>query len=234
MTRASKKAAERFFALETAKRIGANWNLGEDRESPDFLVTEGGHRFGLEVSEVFMGPSGRDGSAMKRAESVVQRTVNSLRARFEQIANASLRVQLVGSLSAKNLESVLSRLLAEDFPSKPVLHHVVFDTRNGLRAHATKGLRHDWFSVNDRVGWVDRDPIAKLAEALEAKSSDLKKLQDAVGPDVRLLFVSNRFNNSGKLCLSQPAGIDLMGFRAVYFFSFPENVIVFQGGELAA
>jgi hypothetical protein len=125
MTRASKKAAERFFALETAKRIGANWNLGEDRESPDFLVTEGGHRFGLEVSEVFMGPSGRDGSAMKRAESVVQRTVNSLRARFEQIANARLRVQLVGSLSANNLESVLWRTPSRSHQSdwKAVGHH---------------------------------------------------------------------------------------------------------------
>ena len=41
---------------EAAKFMGKTWDVGPDREQPDFLVTEGAQQFGLEVSEIFAGP----------------------------------------------------------------------------------------------------------------------------------------------------------------------------------
>lgn len=50
MTRSAQKKKERFFAEESARHFGRAWDLGIDREHPDFVVTEGKEQFGLEVS----------------------------------------------------------------------------------------------------------------------------------------------------------------------------------------
>src|SRR5262249_16198329 len=133
-----------------------------------------------------------------------------------------------------NIGSVFSQLVAEDFLSKPVLHHVVIDTHKGLRAHVTKALLPDWFSVNDRVGWVHRDPIEKITDAIKAKSAHLQKHREATGQDVRLLLVANLINNSGKLRLEQSLALDLRGFRAVYLFCYPDGVTVFEDATFPA
>ena len=49
MTRPTQKRRERFFVEEAAKLLGKTWILAEDREHPDFIVTEGEQRLGLEV-----------------------------------------------------------------------------------------------------------------------------------------------------------------------------------------
>ena len=43
-----------------------------------------------------------------------------------------------------------------------------------------------------------------------------------------LLIVADHINNSGKLMLEERASLDMMGFQAVYFFPYPESVIVFD------
>src|SRR5271155_5087352 len=40
LTRPLQKRRERFFAEEEARLLGQNWNFGEDREHPDFVVDE--------------------------------------------------------------------------------------------------------------------------------------------------------------------------------------------------
>ncbi len=223
-----KKEDERFFVEEAAKLLGTTWSLSPDRESPDFLVTEGTQKFGLEVSEVFMGPQSRDGSKIKEKESKTQKAVNALRLEYEEITNIPLRVQLVGDMCAKNMAKVVPALVAEDFASKPILHHVKIKLGDGISVHVTKAFRAEWYSVNDRVGWVDCDPIQRIADAVEKKSKKLPAYKEEVGLDIRLLLVADRINNSGKLMLKERPALDVQGFRVVYFFSYPECVIVFD------
>lgn len=230
MTRASKKAQERFFAEEAAKRMGKVWIVGSDQEEPDFLVDEGETRFGLEVCEVFMGPQSLDGSVLKRAESITQQKVNSLRHEYEASSNIPLTVKLVGNVSAANLATVVPALLSKNLASKPICHQLVIDEGCGLRIHVTKALRPDWYSVNDRVGWVDRNPTKQISVAIEKKSKALMKYRENTGSDIRLLLVANRFHNSGKLTLEGGAAFDLHGFQCVYFFSFPEQVMILKSG----
>ena len=66
------KGQERFFVEEAARLLGVEWELAEDRESPDFLIDDGSCRFGLEVSELFAGPVGVKGAERKNAESINQ------------------------------------------------------------------------------------------------------------------------------------------------------------------
>lgn len=224
-----KKQHERFLVEEAAKLMGKTWTLGPDREGPDFLVTEGKQKFGLEVSEVFTGQKIRTGSKMKKKESKTRKTIDALRTEYEKITNIPLRVQFVGDLRTENMAKVVPALAAEDFASKPILHHVKFDLDDGFSVHATKALRTDWFSVNDRIGWVNRDPIQCIADAVKKKCKKLPQYKESVGSDVRLLLVANRISNSGKLMLKEQAVLeDTRGFRVVYFFSYPDSVTAIE------
>jgi hypothetical protein len=246
-----KKKRERFFVEEAAKLMGKTWSLGPDREHPDFLVTEGAQQFGLEVSEIFTGRQGRTGSAMKEIESKTQRAVDALRHEYETITNIPLIVKLVGDVCAENLALVVPALVAADFASKPVGHHAVIAPDTGLRArlrvHVTKALRPNWFSMKDRVGWVDHNPMPRIAAAVKKKSSELPRYRQAVGSDdIHLLLVANHINNSGKLVVEdhyrhcrRTDGVarettNLEGFKVVYFFPYPEPVAtIFSSGPNA-
>jgi hypothetical protein len=231
-----KKKRERFFAEEGAKLMGKTWNLGPDREHPDFLMTEGAQQFGLEVSEIFTGWQDRAGSAMKEKESKAQRAVDALRREYEAITNIPLIVKLVGDVCAENLALVVPALVAEDLASKPVGHRVVIapDTglRAGLRVHVTKARRPNWFSVKDRVGWVDHNAMPRIAVAVKNKSKDLPRYRRAVGSDdIHLLLVANHINNSGKLVVEEQVQLPLQGFKVVYFFPYPDPIVtIFDSG----
>jgi hypothetical protein len=234
MTRPTQKRRERFFVEQAAKLLGKAWILAEDREHPDFILTEDEKRFGLEVCEIFTGPQDRAGSAMKRTESGVHRQLEALRRQYEAITSTTLRVQVVGTLSPENMAAVVPALVAEHLASKPVGHHLVIDHRDGLRLHVTKAFRPEWFSVNHRVGWMDRNPLPIIRDAIKKKSNELERYRAAAGSAIRLLLVADRICNSGKLMLDDTAALDTHGFQAVYVFPYPEPVMVFTAQRNAA
>ncbi len=94
--------------------------------------------------------------------------------------------------------------------------------------YVTKALRPDWFIMKDRVGFVDRNPMSRIAAEVKKKAEKLPQYRQAAGPNIQLLIVADRFNNSGKLTLENKSALDLMGFQAVYFFPYPESIIVFD------
>jgi hypothetical protein len=227
-----KKNRERFFVEAAAKLMGKTWTIGPDREHPDFVVTEGAQQFGLEVCEIFTGQQGRAGSAMKQMESHGQRAVDALRSEYEAITNIPLTVKLVGDVCPENLALVVPALVAEDLASRPIAYQAKIDLNTGLRAglrvYVTKALRPNWFSMKDRVGFVDLDPISRIAAEVKKKSEKLPQYRQDAGSDIRLLIVADHINNSGKVMLEEHASLDVMGFQAVYFFPYPEAVIVFD------
>lgn len=234
MTRTAKKEKERFWAEQAARHLSAAWTLDSDREAPDFVVTDGDAQFGLEVTELFVGHQGHGGSIAKARESLTQRSVNELRREYEAISSIPLVVKFVGNMEVDNLRTVVPALVAHDLPSKPIGYRFVHDTtvdhplRAPLRVHVTKALRPDWFSINDRVGFVERNPYHLIAAAIEGKAKELARYQAAAGSDVRLLVVADRTMNSGKLLLRGDTPFDLHGFSAVYFLSYPEGVITLR------
>lgn len=113
---------------------------------------------------------------------------SSLRLKYEAIANIPLIVKFVGDMRADNLATVVLALLAQDLSSKSTGHHVVLDSGSGLRVRVTKAFRPDWYSVNDRVGFVDRNPRRIIADAIEKKAKELTRYKDDAGADIRLLL----------------------------------------------
>ncbi len=234
MTRPLQKRRERIFVEEAARLLGKTWDLGDDREHPDFMVVENGKRFGLEVTQIFTGPKGDAGSSLKAGESKTQRTVNGLQRQYEAIENIPLTVQFVGNMEADNLATVIPALLVQDLRSKPLRYHFVHDTtvahpaRARLRVHVTKALRPNWYSVNDRAGFVHRNPHRFIADAIAKKANELTRYKESAGDDIRLLLIADRISNSGKLMLDGGAQFNFHGFKAVYLFPYPEDAIVLE------
>ncbi len=228
MTRSSQKEHERFFVERAAEFLGKIWTL-EDCECPDFIVTEGAQKFGLEVRDLFTGKQSGAGSHLKRTESVTQQAVDALRHDYEAITNIPLSVRFVGDMCHENIAEVVPILVAKNLSSKPIGHQDVIDIDAGerLRVHVTRAYVAGWFYVNHRVGWVDRDPIKRIADAIEEKSRNLPRYWETAGPDIRLLIVADHIYNSGKMMLAEPATPALQGFKVIYFFSYPQSVKVF-------
>jgi hypothetical protein len=230
VTRSAKKATELMFVEKVAGLLGRQWTIGgAERETPDFIVTEGDRRFGLEVTEIFTGPTQAGGSVAKKDERVRQSAISTLRKQYEALAGITLDVK-INNLNHADMAPIIPALLAEDFASKPDLHKVRRDLGDGLIVHARKFSRGDWISVNDRVGWVTRDSLPIISEQVRHKATKLPSYQSDVGDDVRLLVVASHIMNSGKLELEGVHNLDLHGFRAVYFLSYPDAVRVFGEG----
>jgi hypothetical protein len=151
MTRQSQKDREQFFAEEAARSLGKTWSFDQSSERPDFIVSEAGDRFGLEVTDVFMGSQASGGSSMKASEAKTQKVVDAMQRAYKVAADVPLHVRFVGNMDADNIAKVLPALVAEDSAETPGLKTVI-DTGSGLRVHVTKGFRSNWYSVNDREG----------------------------------------------------------------------------------
>ena len=233
MTRALVKARERQFATEAAIHLGVNWVIGPDREEPDFLVQENELNFGLEVTQIFMGLIGQAGSNLKRAESARQKLIRRYQASYDGQSASRLTVKILGNLTEANLEILTEALLLVDFDARPTAYQVRMDLRSahdasiGVIAYVTKGFRSDWFSMDDRVEWVDQSPLAIISRSVQEKSGKLPKYRSSVGNDVRLLLVADHFYNSGKVMKISDQPIDLFGFSIAYFYAYPEGVAVF-------
>ena len=222
------KGQERFFVEEAARSLGVQWEVGEDRESPDFLIDDGSYRFGLEVSELFAGPVGIRGALRKAAESFHQKTIDRCRRAYEKERDVPLRIAILGKVTKESLEKSLTILLARDLARMRPGERFEVEISDQFKAHVTRAFRHQWFRVNDRVGWVNTNPLPMIEEAAAKKSELLANYREAAGPDIRLLLVANRMFASGKLQLVEDSTVDTQGFRVVYFFSYPETINVFH------
>ena len=195
------------------------------------MITEGDITFGLEVSELFAGPVRKGGAVRKIKESLHQQTIDRYRNSYEREAGISLRVQILGTIDDRVMKELVQELLTHDFASWKPGTQFEFRLNTHFKVHVTKAFRGEWFRVDDRVGWVNSDPLPVIQEGVAKKAENLQWYQHFVGHDVRLLLVANRLHASGKLKLvKKEASVDTLGFRAVYFFSYPENVTVFTAG----
>src|SRR5262249_51919493 len=99
--------------------------------------------------------------------------------------------------------------------------------RNALRVHVTKAYRPDWFSINDRVGFVDRNPHKIISAAIARKAEKLPEYRQAAA-DVRLLIVADRIRNSGKMELAEGSRFYFGGFQKVYLYLIPGDLVTLE------
>lgn len=222
------KEQERNFVEEAARLLGVEWELAEDRESPDFIIDDGSCRFGLEVSELFAGPVGIKGAVRKIAESWNQKKIDRCRRAYEKECDVPLDVAILGKVTKETIAKLLPEILGRNLEAMKPGERFEVVMNEQFKAHVMRAFHHRWLRVNDSVGWVNTSPESAIARAVANKSKLLPKYRDAVGGDVRLLLVANQLFASGKLQMGNAVALDTKGFQFVYFFSYPESVTVFH------
>ena len=126
MTQAGQKTQEWLFAGKAGKLLGGQWDIA-DCESPDFIVNEGGERFGLEVCQIFTGERNEKGSRSKKNEAQNQTRIHRYRRKYEEKENALLSVRLVGDTCDENMEEVIQFLIEKKFSEKSAGCHEEFE-----------------------------------------------------------------------------------------------------------
>ena len=220
------------MAEQAAESLGRQWTL-YDREAPDFVVVDGATRFGLELCRVFAGPQGRKGAATKAAEALTQRRIDACRQQYELATAATpLAVRLVGCLCDVHLAGVVPALLALNLHERTPGHSAciqLFECGAQLSIHVRRSIagHASWQSVNDRGGWVNRNPVASVQKAVHNKALSLSTFRKRTRvPDQRILVYCDATMNSGRLRLDPGTQVDLAGFDVIYFFPYPEAAIV--------
>ena len=232
MTKPVQKRFERFFAEEAIRSLGVGWIIHEERDPLDFIVADDDHHFGLDVVDIFGGAQDQYGSVTKRAESDMQKQLNNLRRHYEDQTGVTLTVKFLGRVAPDALARVVPELVALNLAAKPLAYQTTIEILVGLEAplklYVTKSIRPEWFAMGDRAGFVTPNPDPIIAAAIAKKSAKLEQYKSLVGCDVRLLLVANRIQNSGKIGCKTDAAFDLHGFKAVYFFPYPEDAFVLR------
>ena len=232
MTQQSQKTHEKHIATEAARLLGWRCTL-VDYERPDFIVvTNRSSRFGLELCQIFAGPQGRKGAARKDREMATQRRIDDVRSQYEQQTSIPLVVQFVGDMSDANLNALVPTLLTLNLSDvQPGTWTRVSLDRGpaSLMLHICRAIpgHARWYSIDDRVGWVDPSPQPHIQDAVDAKATRLSTYRDRTGlADQRLLIYCDATMNSGKLRTMSAFHIRPAGFNAVYFFTYPETAAV--------
>ena len=101
------KHEERFYVERTAEMLNLSWTVGEDRESPDFIISAGDWQFGLEVSELFIGRVERKGSDRKAKESNHQETIDRYREIYVAEKDIPLCVRILGPVNDETMGELL-------------------------------------------------------------------------------------------------------------------------------
>lgn len=211
------KCRELQFVECAARLLGQNWQA-QPHERPDFIVSCDDASFAMEVTEIHLGPKNRKGSEKKKAEAANSKWLKSIRTEFDPNSEIPLNLKFLGSATDAARQSILTALRSEHFDQRPILHRLVTKFSEG-KLWVTKEFHQNWGFLNDEAGWVSQD-CTYLQEAISKKSSKINAYR-IIHPDVRLLVVAERKFNSGKIFLENDSRVDLMGFNAVYFLSYP-------------
>ncbi|MFO1125263.1 MAG: hypothetical protein U1E25_08300 [Methylocystis sp.] len=228
----AQKRLERFFVEEAIRSLGVSWTIHEELDPPDFIIADGTHHFGLDVADIFGGAQNVSGSVMKRAESDTQKQLNNLLRQYENQTGVSLCVKFLGRITPDALARVVPELVARNLAVESIGYQTTLEILVGFEApmklYVTKSYRSDWFAMNDRIGFVMPNPDSFIAGEIAKKSKKLAKYKSRVGDDVRLLLVANGVQNSGKIGHNTDSAFDFHGFKAVYFFPYPEKALVLR------
>ena len=218
------KVRERIYAESAARLLDVNWQLVEIPEPLDFKVQTDHEEFGLEVRQVFTDGEATFGSPLKRAEAENQKRVRSVAAQYYSQGGPPVSVKFLGNLASTETGALVERMKCEAPTSPFALHTFSIGMVKVFLTALPKDLGdyHRWQCVDDRVGWVREVTNEDLQRAVDRKRTNLPLYREKFSV-VDLLLVADRTMNSGRMRSTSALSVQNLGFRAVYFLSYPES-----------
>lgn len=235
------KEQEVYFATEFARRANLDWAVRasiSEKDAPDLIVVAEDGEFGLEHTEVFAGAEPRElGSALRRAESRRFERGRSILKECERRTGRSLHIQFSSHVYRHEPErifefdrlsddQVIDAISALSLADASVGERFTVNSFDRCKIWTRVAFHSRWEFIQDGVGFVAQS-VDAVQRAVADKGSKLAKYRSGGLKDVRLLVVANRIRNSGKILLPDGACVDRLGFDKVYFFSYPEQTLVF-------
>ena len=217
------KVLERIFVEGFLQRLGPGYVILEERESPDFLVSDGQEKFGLEVAQVFR-DQGPAGSPSKAAES--WRVQYLRRLASDYYSRSGLPLLVDAEISNRFDTGTLADRFKAARPAAPWA-----ENRFKLRSstfHLTSlpteaGQYCRWVCINNSVGWQGWLTAENVDPVINDKASKLSNYRRAIAR-VELLLVVDVTQTSGMVRWRDgtpfPVG---QGFDAVHLYFHPDE-----------
>lgn len=234
MTRERQKQYEILYAESFVKDMGYDWTVevppNED-DWPDLLIKTSNDIFGLEVRDIYVDEN-RRGSIEKRDESFRQKLLSDLAVKYYAKKKYPILLKIRGLLDKDSVDKVLDYLLSTDLQVwRRITHDIIIKgkkTRLFLERMPGSFVNYSrWVYMDDNIGWVQRIKDEDIENIVKEKSANISKYQKNV-KNVSLLIVSNRIKNSGKLHLEKSRNINTYGFKNVFFYMHPLEIIVYE------
>ncbi len=219
------KVLERIFVEGFLQRLDPGYVILEERESPDFLVSDGTEKFGLEVAQVFR-DQGPAGSPSKAAESRRVQYLWRLASDYYSRSGLPLLVRAeVPNRFDMDTGSLADRLKAAR-PAAPWARSR-FKVRSSafhltsLPAEAGQYCR--WECINNSVGWRGWLTAENVQPVIGDKASKLSNYRRAI-VRVELLLVVDVTRTSGMVRWRDETPFPMgQGFDAVHLYFYPDE-----------
>ncbi|MEO6307933.1 MAG: hypothetical protein ABIO96_06160 [Nitrospiraceae bacterium] len=217
------KVLERIFVEGFLQRLGPGNVILEERESPDFLISDGQEKFGLEVAQVFR-DQGSAGSPSKAAES--WRVQYLRRLASDYYSRSGLPLLVSAEISNRFDTGLLADRLKAARPAA-LWAEIRFKVRSST-FHLTSlpteaGQYCRWVCINNSVGWQGWLTAENVESVLDQKASKLSNYRRAIAR-VELLLVVDVTQTSGMVRWRDgtpfPVG---QGFDAVHLYFYPDE-----------
>jgi hypothetical protein len=242
----TKKTTERIYLERFLGGVGWAYEVEDDGEAPDFVITVAGRRIGIEIVQVFADQDA-DYSEQREDESNRLTWLRKLCQEHYDAGGPPINVQLQidpglfqcvrGRIPPELRERISKRLLARASRMKDGAtlksrirgpHRSMLATLWIRRLPRSLDRYCRWRLLNDAMAWVPSLSHAYLDTIVAKKAQKLPAYQQRV-PKVVLLMVADGFLASG-LVRYQDGPVAARGFEAVYLLHHPEGKVQ----ELAA
>ncbi len=228
MTTTHQKCLEQHYAERLGEVLVKSWKVtpSPDEDNwPDLIVKTERGRFGLEVTELYLDKSPRNGSKKKANEAFNRKRIKKLAGDYYRAGGPTIRVVFRDSIDRPDiiLRSLIS--VAPEVTECELKRIKPYPgCRIDVRRLPDELVKYDrWDPAFDRGGMVANIDEGTIQAAIDAKAQKLPKYACNI-KDVRLLLVSDRTHKSSLAHLVHNITCDLRGFSEIYYYSFPYNV----------
>jgi hypothetical protein len=243
-TKELQKHRERFLLDSFLQTLNLPIDVTKEREAPDFLLSYQGQVVGIEVTELFVPPSGS--TTLQAHESLTNRIVQRAKAEYQQRGCPPIHVS-IGFVPRSDLRNAnrdrLSKAIVDFLAIRPLDQGERLDWRPDdpvqlpdeiAFVHAL-GVPDNEFAhwVIPRAGWVHPLTDALLQASIDRKAPRIETYRSATA-ESWLLIVADRtnpsqlFDNGGQLdgcTLRSP-------FDRTYYFGYPEKAVLRLGIDI--
>ena len=216
-----------MYAQKAGELLSESWEIKsapDETNWPDLIVSTESGKFGLEVRELYLDENAK-GSESKIIEKKNLQKIQKIADSYYKNNRSSIKVDFCGDI--ENTALILDTI-QKSYKELTEFEGKRIEPYRGCVMHLLKipdecNEYKRWRYLSDKIGWIKNVDNNIFFKAISEKELKLTKYRRKIN-DVRLLLVSDRTFNSGKIRLDHTIIQESCGFNNVYYLSYPMEV----------